>query len=105
MNHHRFQSFKDFYPYYLREHMHPVCRFLHFTGTLGVISIIVVSFITSSSIWIYAPVCGYLFAWIGHFGFEKNRPATFRYPLYSLAGDFVMFFQLLIGKEKFNVSR
>ena len=48
------------------------------------------------------PLCGYSFAWIGHFAFEKNRPATFTYPIYSFIGDFVMFFHLLVGKEKFN---
>ena len=56
-------------------------------------------------VWIYAPLCGYSFAWIGHFVFEKNKPATFTYPLYSLAGDFVMFFHLLTGKEKFSSSK
>ena len=100
MNHHRFQSFKDFYPYYLREHMHPVCRFLHFTGTLGVISITAASFITSSSIWVYSPVLGYSFAWVGHFAFEKNRPATFKYPFFSFCGDWVMLKDIITGKIK-----
>ena len=98
----RFKSFKEFYPFYLKEHMHPVCRFLHFFGTLGAISIIFTSLVMSNSIWVYAPVFGYLFAWIGHFGFEKNKPATFTYPMYSLIGDFVMFFHLIIGREKFK---
>ena len=95
-------SFNEFYPFYLSEHLHPVCRLLHFIGTGSVIILIVLSIINSNKLWIYAPLCGYSFAWIGHFVFEKNRPATFTYPIYSLIGDFVMFFHLLIRKEKFH---
>jgi len=95
-------SFRDFYPFYLSEHMNPVCRLLHFIGTGLVISLISISIIYSNKAWIYAPLCGYSFAWIGHFVFEKNKPATFTYPVYSLIADFVMFFHLLIGKQKFN---
>jgi hypothetical protein len=51
------------------------------------------------------PVVGYAFAWVGHFFFEKNKPATFQYPLYSLVSDFLLFFDLLRGKEKFNPSK
>ena len=98
----RITSFKEFYPFYLSEHLHPICRLLHFIGTTGVITLIVLSVINSNKLWIYAPLCGYSFAWIGHFAFEKNRPATFTYPIYSFIGDFVMFFHLLVGKEKFN---
>ena len=100
----KIKTFKDFYPLYLLEHMHPICRLLHFIGTFGVIALILISIIFSNKVWIYAPLCGYFFAWIGHFVFEKNKPATFSYPMYSLMADFLMFFHLLIGKEKFSSS-
>jgi len=101
----KIKTFKEFYPFYLSEHLHPICRILHFIGTGGVIVLILLSILYSNKLWIYAPLFGYSFAWIGHFVFEKNKPATFTYPLYSLAGDFVMFFHLLTGKEKFSSSK
>ena len=94
----QYKSFRIFYSFYLSEHMNPVCRGLHFIGTLGVILIIIISFFKTNVIF-FAPLCGYGFAWIGHFFFEKNRPATFTYPLYSFIGDWVMFKDILIGKE------
>ena len=97
----KIKTFKDFYPFYLLEHMHPICRLLHFIGTFGVITLILISIVFSNKVWMYAPLCGYFFAWIGHFVFEKNRPATFKYPIYSMIGDFLMFYHLLIRKEKF----
>ena len=102
MSDHRISSFKEFYPFYLSEHLHPGCRLLHFIGTAGVITLIILSMMYVNRLWMYAPLCGYSFAWLGHLIFEKNRPATFTYPVYSLIGDFVMSFHLLIGKEKFN---
>ncbi len=93
-----FESFEKFYPYYLSEHRHGRCRFLHFVGTSGVISILSYSILSGN--WIFALLCplvGYGFAWMGHFIFEKNRPATFTYPLWSLRGDFVMFADILFG--------
>ena len=98
-------SFKDFYPFYLSEHMNPVCRLLHFLGTGSVIILILISIIYSNRAWMCAPLCGYAFAWIGHFVFEKNKPATFSYPIYSLIADFLMFFHLLIRKQKFNSAK
>jgi len=98
-------SFKEFYPFYLSEHMHPICRLLHFLGTTGVIALILLSILGISNSWIYAPLFGYSLAWIGHFIFEKNSPATFKYPMYSLIGDFLMFFHLLIRKEKFDSTK
>lgn len=99
----RFQSFKEFYPFYLSEHRHPVCRLLHFIGTTLVIVLLVA--IVAGRVWRLLPlllIVGYGFAWIGHFVFEKNRPATFKYPLYSFIGDWVMWFQLLTGKLRMN---
>ena len=93
-----YKSFTDFYPYYLSEHMHPICRGLHFMGTLGVIGLIAVSFFNIKALFL-VPVCGYGFAWAGHIFFEKNLPATFTYPLYSFIGDWIMFKDILISKE------
>ncbi len=101
----KFSSFKEFYPFYLSEHRHPICRILHFIGTGGVIVLISLSIFETNNLWVYAPFFGYSFAWIGHFAFEKNQPATFKYPVYSLLGDFLMFFHLLIRKEKFSSPR
>jgi hypothetical protein len=92
----RYTRFVDFYPAYLREHAHPVCRRLHFVGTLLVIAIVVTAAVARDPRWLWlAPIAGYGFAWAGHFFFEKNRPATFTHPLYSLAGDWVMFWDIL----------
>ena len=93
-----YKSFKTFYPFYLSEHMNPICRGLHFIGTFCVIIIIIGSFFNTKIIY-FSPLCGYGFAWIGHFFFEKNRPATFTYPLYSFIGDWIMFKDILIRKE------
>ena len=97
----KYASFKKFYPYYLSEHVNPMCRKLHFLGTLGVIILIIISYFNTSFL-LLVPLCGYGFAWIGHFFFEKNQPATFKYPIYSLIGDWVMFKDIIIGKELLN---
>lgn len=95
----RFRSFREFYPFYLGEHRHRTNRRLHFIGGLGVIALLLVAAITGSGWWLWAALaCGYGFAWAGHFFVEKNRPATFRHPLYSLAADWVMFKDILIGR-------
>jgi hypothetical protein len=92
----RYASFREFYPFYLSEHSHRICRRLHFAGSLLVIAVVLVAIATRDARWLWlAPVIGYGFAWVGHFFFEKNRPATFTYPLYSLAGDWVMFRDIL----------
>lgn len=97
-----FSSFQEFYPYYLREHSNRTCRRLHFVGTSLVIAI-AVSAVLTGAWWmlLFLPVAGYGFAWLGHFGFEKNRPATFQHPFYSLWGDFVMYKDILTGKIPF----
>ena len=97
----KFQSFAEFYPYYLAEHNDRVCRRLHFAGTTLVVLIVAWSLWSRDARWLLlAPVAGYGFAWTGHFFFEKNRPATFTYPFYSLAGDWVMWKDMLAGKIK-----
>ncbi len=98
-NNHRFESFKDFYPYYLSEHQNRICRRLHFIGSSLVVLLLFYALFTFN--WlslIFLPVVGYGFAWAGHFFYEKNRPATFKYPLYSLLGDWVMFKDILKGR-------
>ena len=96
-----FNSFSEFYPFYLEEHSDNLNRRLHFTGTLLVIIFLIYTIVTQKwIILILLPVFGYGFAWLGHFFFEKNKPATFKYPLYSLMGDWVMFKDILIGKVK-----
>jgi len=94
-----FKTFSDFYPYYLREHANLTCRKLHFIGTGGVIALMILFFFTGNLMVLAAlPIIGYGFAWAGHFLFEKNRPATFKYPFFSLIGDFRMFWDILTGK-------
>ena len=98
----RFNSFAEFYPYYLGEHSNPVCRRLHFVGTSLVIALLAYA-LASANGWLLlvVPVAGYGFAWAGHFFFEKNRPATFTYPFYSLLGDFALYRDMLLGKVRF----
>ena len=98
----RFDRFADFYPYYLQEHRDSTCRRLHFIGTSLVILILTFAVLSASwtLLWVL-PLAGYTFAWVGHFFFEKNRPATFKHPFYSLLGDFVMYKDMLRGKVPF----
>lgn len=97
-----FASFREFYPFYLEEHRNRTCRRLHFFGSLGVIAVVVLALAGGRPWWLLAaPLVGYGFAWVGHFRFEHNRPATFRHPFYSLAGDWVMFWQILRGRIPF----
>jgi len=97
-----FSSFADFYPYYLNEHADRTCRRLHFVGTSLVLAIALTATLTHHYALLWAmPFAGYGFAWVGHYVFEKNRPATFKHPFYSLLGDFVMYKDILIGKIPF----
>ncbi|QTC90157.1 Mpo1-like protein [Brevundimonas goettingensis] len=97
----RYASFEAFYPYYIHEHSNQTCRRIHVVGT-GLVILTWVLGLTVSLWWFTAsPVVGYGFAWVGHFFFEKNRPATFQYPLWSLMGDFRLFFETVSGKRKF----
>ena len=95
-------SFAEFYPAYLGQHSNRICRRMHFIGsTLALLSLLALVFTGNPWWFLTAVLCGYGFAWIGHFVFEKNRPATFRQPLYSLMGDWVMYGQMLTGKITF----
>ena len=95
----RFKSFKEFYPYYLSEHRNGTCRALHVVGSLLVLTVVGAALVLGRP-WLLAltPLCGYGFAWVGHFVFEKNRPATFKHPLYSFMGDWVMLVDILSGR-------
>lgn len=92
----KYHSFREFYPYYLTEHQNTTCRNLHFAGTFLLLIAFALFLITFDWRFFAAiPVLGYGFAWFGHAFFEKNKPATFTYPLYSLASDFVMFWHII----------
>lgn len=98
----QYRSFADFYPFYLGEHSRRGTRRLHFVGTLLVFGTLVYALGTRH--WgalALLPVFGYGFAWVAHFAVEKNRPATFTHPLYSLVGDFRMFADILMGRIRF----
>jgi hypothetical protein len=94
-----FRSFGEFYPYYLSEHADRTCRRLHFVGTTLVIVTAIYALATAQFVYLLLlPVFGYGFAWVGHFFFEKNKPATFKHPWYSLMGDFVMYKDIWSGR-------
>ena len=97
-----FSSFREFYPYYLGEHANRTCRRLHYLGSTLALTCIVLFGISGNPWWILGGLlAGYACAWIGHFAFEKNRPATFKHPFYSFAGDWVMFADMLRGRIGF----
>lgn len=97
----RYANFRAFYPFYLSEHSNRNCRRMHFAGSTLVLIVIGIAVATRDARWLWlAPLCGYGFAWIGHFAFEKNRPATFSHPLYSFAGDWVMYADILRGRVR-----
>jgi len=101
MNNTKFTSFKDFYPYYLSEHKLKINKILHAIGSLIGLSFLIYILVIEQ--YKFIPISflfGYTFAWIGHFFFEKNKPATFQYPLYSFIGDWVMLKDIILGKIK-----
>ena len=84
-----FRNFEEFYPFYLGEHADRTSRRLHVIGTsAAVLQILAAIVLREPMLCLTALVSGYGFAWVGHYVFEKNRPATFKHPLYSLRGDF-----------------
>ncbi|MFM6987153.1 MAG: Mpo1-like protein [Arenimonas sp.] len=98
----RFDSLAEFYPFYLGEHSNRTCRRLHFVGSSLTLGCLAALLLTGQWFWLPAAfVCGYGFAWIGHFAFEKNRPATFKHPLYSFVSDWIMYKDILTGKIPF----
>ncbi len=95
------KSFAEFYPFYLTEHTNRTCRRLHFIGCSLGLGCLLMLFTSGNILWLLAGLlCGYACAWIGHFGFEHNKPASFQRPLYSFIGDWVMYKDILIGRIK-----
>jgi hypothetical protein len=95
----RYRNFRDFYPFYLSEHANRVSRRLHFTGTCVAVGLLIAALVTGNWwLMILALVQGYAFAWVGHFFFEHNKPATFKYPAFSLMGDWRLWWDILRRK-------
>lgn len=95
------KSFREFWPYYLSEHSKPATRWIHFGGTTLALAIVAGG--TAMGYGRNVPVAliaGYAPAWFAHFVVEKNRPATFKYPFWSLLADFKMWFLLLTRQLK-----
>ncbi|HEY6802110.1 MAG TPA: DUF962 domain-containing protein [Pyrinomonadaceae bacterium] len=99
MNQERYKSFSEFWPFYVSEHSRPGTRLLHLLGTLSGLSVMVY-FIAVGRWYLFllGLVPGYAFAWFAHFVIEKNRPATFKYPLWSFMGDYKMIAMMLTGQ-------
>ena len=97
-------SFEEFWPYYVSQHADPVNRWLHFAGTSMALGCLAMSPVAPPML-LAAPVVGYGMAWIGHYGFEKNRPVTFDKPLWSLRGDLKMWSLMLRGRMRAEIER
>lgn len=91
-------SYREFWPFYVSQHLHPVNRALHFVGTALVHACLLLAVVDTPRWLAAAPLAGYSLAWAGHFFFEKNQPATFSHPWWSLRGDFRMFWLSLLGR-------
>ena len=106
MSQDRFNSFTEFWPYYLAEHSKPGTRLLHLVGTTIALGC-AAYFIVVGKWWLFplALIPGYGAAWIGHFFLEKNKPATFQYPLWSFMGDYKMIFMMLTGRMDRELKR
>lgn len=101
----RFQSFAEFWPFYVCEHSRAETRLIHFIGTLTIIPLFILAIAFNPWFFFLIPISAYGFAWFSHFFIEKNRPATFTYPLWSLLGDFKMFWLMCQRKMKLEVKR
>ncbi len=99
-------NYQEFWEFYLHEHSRPMTRVLHFIGTLGGIALLI--YLIAAGVWYYFPASlavGYGFAWFAHFVVEKNRPATFKYPLWSFISDYKMLWYMLTGKLTHELER
>lgn len=106
MTENRIPTYREFWPFYVGEHSKPATRWMHFVGTSGVI-LCALSAIVTMNPWMFllCPLSGYSWAWVSHFFVEKNRPATFKYPLWSLGADFHMYFFMLTGRMNAEVEK
>ncbi|MBK7584268.1 MAG: DUF962 domain-containing protein [Myxococcales bacterium] len=94
----RIESFEEFWPFYVRQHSRKLTRQFHFVGTTLAVGCAAAGLLSRSrALLLAAPVAGYGPAWFSHFFVEKNRPATFSYPAWSLAADFIMWGKMLAG--------
>ena len=105
MSERRIESFAEFWPFYVREHSVPACRALHFVGSTLVLVVIATAAYYSWWLLLLAPLVGYGFAWIGHFTIEKNKPASFKYPLWSFIADWKMWSLMLTGRMGAEVAK
>lgn len=101
----RIPNYREFWKFYVGEHSDPTCRRLHFVGTGLTLASALAGVIISPGWFLAMPISGYSFAWLGHFGFEKNRPATFKHPFWSLMADFHMFGMILAGRMSGEVEK
>ncbi|KAL4433320.1 hypothetical protein ABPG74_017424 [Tetrahymena malaccensis] len=96
-----FKNFQEFYPFYLSEHSNITNRRLHYIGTtLSILLQLIIIFLGHYQFIPFVFLSGYIFPWIGHFFFEKNKPASFKYPVLSLMGDIKMWYQMSTNQIK-----
>lgn len=105
MSDQRYQTFEEFWPFYVREHSLPACRAMHFIGSSLALAVLVAAVFVSPWLLLAAPVVGYGFAWFSHFFIEKNKPASFKYPLWSFIADWKMWAMILTGRMGAEVNR
>lgn len=95
-----YKSFEEFYPFYLSQHENKVCRVLHYIGSSLALCWLFAAIYTGTPVFVlYGLINGYTFAWVGHFFFEHNKPATFQYPWYSFLGDWQMLKDFILRKD------
>ena len=106
MENERIENYAEFWDFYVAEHSQPLTRLFHFVGTL--LGLVLLVWFIKNGTYFYLPLClvvGYAFAWFSHFVIEKNKPATFKYPLWSFISDYKMMFYMLTGRMNAEVER
>lgn len=102
----KIKSYREFWDFYVREHLQPMTRLLHFVGTA--LGMVLLAWFIKNGTWHYFPLCfvvGYAFSWFSHFFIEKNKPASFQYPFWSFISDYKMMFYMLTGRMNAEVER